>query len=244
VQIEISSDAEYAAGISMAMAFPSQRLLPGMVLTAIDGVDQGTRTYQQVIEQITALKGARAKLAWAPRSDLNASQLLEFDMPYAAKPGDRIRALTPDGMKVEVVFGGDASAHAGEVYMVLMSRTIPLVKNEKRGYAQTIGELQLITEMSEIKTAIERGDSSRSVEFKNLQKLRNRVKQRGLKSEIQILRNAQENILQEERTSESSGEDERERLRRLRQLEDELRKLQEEAEIAMRSKKLFLEDFS
>jgi hypothetical protein len=229
MQIEISSDPEYAAGISMAMAFPTQRLLPGMVLTHINGVDQGGVAYQKVLEQLKAFKTERAKLVWALRSELtDASQLMEFDMPYAAIPGDRIRALSPDNMKVEVVYGGDTMAHPGEVYMVLLSRTIPVIKNQKKGFAQTMHELKLIEEIGEIKAAIGNGDASRSVELANMEELMTRVKLRGLKAELKVLRAVQDNFVSGggERNVEES-ENERERLRRLRRLEDELLKLQD-----------------
>jgi hypothetical protein len=165
------------------------------------------------------------------------SQLVEFNMPYAAFPGDRLRAITPDGMEVEILMGGDRPAHPDEVYMLLLSRTIPVqepaVKSffasresppkKKGAYTQTVGELQLLEEMDNIRQAIANGDTSadKQLELQQLEKLRTRVQMQGLKSEMNILSNEKTPT-----SSDAQGEiKERERLRRMRALEDELRNL-------------------
>jgi hypothetical protein len=186
-------------------------------------------------------------------------------------PGDRVKALTPDGLQVEVVMGGDSAAHIGEVYMLLLSRTIPVQgaadttifnsggygesaggaggassprddnqSRPKAHYTQTVGEMQLLQEIENVKRAMgedaRNGNSGydmkqqkqREAELAQLELLRARVQMQGLRSEMNILR-------KEQSQSESPGAQEvegaersmRERLRRMRLLEDDLRKLQE-----------------
>jgi hypothetical protein len=253
IQIEFSSDALYAAEIYMTDARPTQRMAPGMLLTHINEVDQGTKTYQQVFGQISNRPGGgRVKLTFAPGSKNNAvnnSQLVEFNMPYAAFPGDRLKAATPDGMNVEILMGGDSPAHPGEVYMMLVARAIPIepvvssksffgsreAKPKKKGaYTQTVGELQLLEEMDNIRQAIADGDTSadRQQELAQLELLRKRVQTQGLKSEMNILRKEQESQAATGDVNAPASDPqadfkERERLRRMRLLEDELRRLQQ-----------------
>jgi hypothetical protein len=273
IQIEFSSDALYATEIYMVEAFATQALLPGMIITAVNGIDQGTKTYQQVFDQIGNRGNQRVSLTFRPGSrnnSANNAQMVEFNMPYPAAPGDRINAISPDGMKVDIIMGGDAIAHPGDVYMLLLSRTIPSQgQNDpsifngggaspgggagnygsagarakpKAHFTQTVGELQLLQEIEQVKIAMaDEGPSGntqydmkqqqqREAELGQLELLRARVQMQGLRSEMNILRkeqSANEAGAGGAAPSETTERSMRERLRRMRLLEDELRKLQE-----------------
>ena len=251
ITVQISSDPTYDAEIFMCMSYPNQRLVPGLILTEIDGKSMANVPYQEVMKLIKSTKGPRPRLTWKPGNLVQQSMqphVLEFTVQYPAKPGDRIQAVTPDGMaagipkRVEVIMGGNTDAHVGETYNTLLSRMIPIPVEESYGggggpeqpqqqasgrqaaiRTQTVGEMQLLQEMATIRAAIARGDTSREDELVALERMRLQVKKQGLKSEMNILRQSTGSMQQQQQQQDQQKQ------MRLQQLQDELRQVEADA---------------
>jgi hypothetical protein len=227
IVVEHSADALYTVGLYMTLVYAGQRLLPGMVLSAINDIDTATQPYKDVTVRVkSATPSQRIKLTWKPGNELGDpnAQLLDVRPPPTARPGDRVRARTPDRNMVEVVMP-QSEFHRGEDYTMLLSRAIPIEGGNSRNGAQTqtVGETAILADIQNIQRQIQNGDRSREAELPALMELQSRVKRQGLLGEINILR---ETGSLNGSMSNSGYQVNASKQQRLRQLEQELQALQ------------------